>query len=88
MKNMIFESGTKRIIFDDFVDNRAEYGSYWAEMCPCCYEKCKDILGSRVDDGGIAQGTCCVKGCWNNADCYVDFDEEEVQVVDEMEELL
>lgn len=79
MKNMIFKSGTKQIIFDDFVDNRAEYGSYWAEMCPCCYEKYKDILGKRVDDGGIAQGACCVKGCWKDADYYVDFDENEVE---------
>ena len=83
MKNMIFESGTKQIIFDDFTDNRAEYGSYWAEMCPCCYEKYKDILGKRVDDGGIAQGTCCVKGCWKDADYYVDFDEKDVWIVDE-----
>lgn len=80
MTNMIYTSKRgKQIIFDDYVNNTEEYGSYWVEMCPHCYNKYRNILGNRVDDGGIAQGTCSVRGCTNEADYYVDFDKNEVE---------
>ena len=74
MKKMFY----KGIAFDDYVNNVSEYNSYWAEMCPHCYNKYKDILGNRADDGGCACGTCSVSGCENEADYYVDFDKDEV----------
>ena len=79
MANMIYISKKgKQIVFDDYVDNTEEYGSYWVEMCPYCHNKYRSILGNRADDGGTAQGTCSVKGCENKADYYVDFDKNEV----------
>lgn len=66
----------KQIIFDDYTDNTEEYNSYWTEMCPCCHNKYRGILGSRASDG--AMGTCSVKGCENEANYYVDFNEKEV----------
>ena len=74
MKVMIY----KNIVFDDFVDNTEEYDSYYVEMCPYCYNKYKNVLDRRVDDGGAACGTCSVKSCENESDYYVDFDMNEV----------
>lgn len=74
MKVMVY----KNIVFDDFVDNTKEYNSYYVGMCPHCYNKYKNILGNRVDEGGSPWGTCYVNGCWNEADYYVDFDMNEV----------
>ena len=68
----------KDIIFDDFVNNTKEYNSYYVEMCSCCLDKHKDVLGNRIDDGHNAWGICSVKGCGNEADCYIDFDVNEV----------
>lgn len=82
MENMIFSKRGKQIIFDDYVDNTEEYGSYWVEMCLHCYNKYRSILGNRIDDGGTAQGTCSVRGCENKADYYVDFDKNEVEFKD------
>lgn len=82
MKNMIYSKHDKQIVFDDYVDNTTEYKSYFLEMCPHCRNKYKDILGNRVDDGGVASGvTCSVKDCENEADCYVDFDMNEVEFI-------
>lgn len=82
MANMIYTSKRgKQIVFDDYVDNKEEYNSYWAEMCPHCHNKYKGILGKRCDDGGTASGTCSVKGCENEANYYVDFDKDEVKIV-------
>ena len=75
MKNMKY----KEVTFDDYVNNTEEYNSYYVEMCPNCYNKYKDILGNRVDDGGAACGICYVKGCENEADYYIDFDMNEVE---------
>lgn len=80
MKNMVYTSEREeQIVFDDYVDNTKEYNSYWVEMCSCCLNKYKDIIGNRVDDGGAACGICSVKGCENEADYYVDFDKDEVK---------
>lgn len=78
--DMIFKVGEKQIRFDDYEYNTKEYQSYWAEICPECQKKYKDILGTRASLG--AAGTCSVKGCWNEADYYVDFKEEEVDFVE------
>lgn len=66
----------KQIVFDDFEDNTEEYQSYWVEMCPHCHNKYKGILGKRASHGAI--GTCSVKGCENEAEYYVDFEETKV----------
>ena len=79
MADMIYTKRGKQIVFDDFVNNTAEYGSYYVEMCPNCYNKYRNVLGNRVDDGGSAQGICSVKGCDNEADYYVDFEKNEVE---------
>lgn len=73
----------KGIVFDDVVDNTKEYNSYYVEMCCDCLNKHKGILGDRVDDGCNAWGTCSVKDCNNDADCYVDFDTDEVEFIDD-----
>ena len=77
-RNMVYVStDEKKIVFDDFVDNTIEYNSYWVGMCSDCYDKYKNILGSRVSHDG--SGCCSVCGCWNEADYYVDFDMNEVE---------
>lgn len=82
MKNMIYSKHDKQIVFDDYVDNTAEYKSYYVEMCSHCCNKYKDILGNRVDDGGVVGGVICsVKECANEVDCYVDFDMNEVEFI-------
>lgn len=78
MKMIYTSKRGRQIVFDDFVANTTEYGSYWVEMCPHCHNKYKGILGQRIDDGGTACGVCCVEGCGNEADYYVDFSVNEV----------
>lgn len=78
--NMVYIFKTDKIVFDDYEDNTEEYGSYWVEMCMNCRNKYKDILGGRVDNGS-PWGTCYVKGCNNDADCYVDFNKNEVEFI-------
>jgi len=80
MANMIYTSKRgKQIIFNNFGDNTKEYNSYWVGMCPHCHNKYRGILGKRCDDRDTARGTCCVKGCENKADYYVEFDKNEVK---------
>ena len=77
MKIMNYETNNgKKIRFDDFQDNTKEYNSFWVEMCPSCLEKYKDMISSKTSTG--AMGTCSVEGCNNEADYYVDFNENEV----------
>lgn len=71
----------KEIVFDDFVDQREEYGGYYACMCGSCRDKYKHILGNRIDDGISGFGICSVDECWNEYECYVDFDMNEVKFV-------
>lgn len=80
--NMIYASKSgERIVFDDYTDNVKEYDVYWTEICPHCRNKYKSILGNRVDDDNSAWGTCSVKGCYNFADFYVDFNANEVEFI-------
>lgn len=66
------------IVFDDINDETAEHNVYWVEMCPECLHKHKIPLG-WVDSG--AGGTCCVQGCWNEAQYYVDLPKDRVTLV-------
>ena len=68
------------IVFDDFVDNREEYGTYWAEICPAHVRQYRGVLGHRCGDRGESAGICCIKGCENDSDRYVDFDATEVTI--------
>lgn len=63
-----------RIFFDDYELDDDINGDLiaWAEMCPDCRKKLSAKLGDRFDIG-CACGTCGVKGCQNEADCYADF---------------
>ena len=65
-----------RIVFDDFEVEEQDDGtlSAWAEICPRCKKKYLPFLKSASFDDGSAVGTCCVSGCWKQADAYVDFD--------------
>lgn len=76
MKKLVFGSKGKRIVFDDFVDERdQDYSGIWAGMCKECAKKYMDVLVddscNRLDECG--SGTCSVEGCNNEADYYVDF---------------
>lgn len=81
MKHLMFtKKNGEQIEFDDFCDNTEEFGSYWTCMCSHCYEKHKDELEDKADNGGV--GTCSVSGCNNHADYYIDFNKDEVNIVD------
>ena len=77
-KNMVYETANEKIVFDDYADRTEEYDCCEVEMCPQCYNKYKNAIEERADDGGIAGGTCSVKGCNNQSDRYVDFWQDEV----------
>lgn len=85
LKNLVFTSKRgKQIVFDDFCDDYEddeENPFVWVEMCPHCHRKYRGILGNRCDDGGSAQGTCSVKGCYNTANYYVDFKPNELKTI-------
>ena len=87
MKKLVFESKGKRIVFDDFTDERdQDYCGVWAGMCKEFAKKYRDILVDdscdRLDDCG--SGTCGVEGCNNEADYYVDFwIDDNIKIVDD-----
>ena len=86
MKVLIYTSARgKTITFDDYTDERTEYGSYWVGMCRSCHAKYRGILGGRCDDSG--SGVCSVHGCTNEAEWYVDFSADEVEEVEWMDKL-
>ena len=72
----------KGIKFDDFVDEVEEYGTYYVEICNKCYQKHKAEIGNRLDENS-AEGCCSVEGCWNDADHYVGFVPDDIQIVEE-----
>ena len=78
MENLIYNG----IKFDDFVDEVEEYGTYYVGICDKCYQKYKAEIGNRIDEGS-AGGYCFVEGCWNEAEHYVDFAPEDVQIITE-----
>ena len=69
----------KEIEFDDYVDEVREYGTYYVHICDACYQKHKTEIENRIDKNG-ANGYCSVKGCWNEAEHYVDFAPEDVLI--------
>lgn len=80
----------KGIVFDEWT---ADENGIWGEMCQCCAEKYKELLGDELDDGG-GMGACSVKGCdVVGADTdyekhyYVDFKPELIKLLS-LEELL
>lgn len=84
MLKATFKSNSeKRIIFDDFCVE-SEYDTVWVEMCPHCHNKYKTILGGRCSDTGEEQGICSVEGCDNEADYYVDFKRDEIEIKEEL----
>jgi len=74
----------KEIIFDEFTDSRDEEhedGTIWAEICPSCHNKYRNLLQNRCEKGGSGEAWCSVRGCTNsNASWYVDFSPEEVTI--------
>lgn len=68
------------IQFDDFEVEEDDDGKLfaWTEMCPRCKKKYVSLLKDASWDDGAAIGTCCVVGCWNEADSYVDMDINDV----------
>ena len=70
-----------RIVFDDFEIEEDDDGnpSAWTEICPRCKKKYFGSLAKRASfDEGAANGTCCVVGCWEKADDYIDFNINDV----------
>ena len=70
------------IEFDDYVDEVEEYGTCYVHICESCYQKHKKKIGNRIDIGS-ANGYCSVEGCWNDADHYVDFVPDDIQIIEE-----
>ena len=73
------------ITFDEYVDDRKEYGGYWVTICPKCKQAFGHLLGSRIDDYG--SGCCSVLGCTQEDDdevpmYYVDFSADEVEEIE------
>ena len=85
MQNLEFNRNGKKIIFDDFTDERdQDYGGIWVAMCKTCARKYHDILTDKLDDCG--SGWCSVKGCDREADYYVDFwFNDDNKIIDECE---
>ena len=82
MGKLIFRTDNKTVIFDDFVDDTKDYRQYWVGICPCCKNKFGSLLNDRIDENA-ADGLCSVEGCENEAEYCVDFDMEEVEIVEE-----
>lgn len=83
MKKLVFDSNGKRIVFDDFTDERdQDYCGVWAGMCKACAEKYSDIVSGKLDECG--SGCCSVDGCGNEADFYIDFwYDDDIEIIEE-----
>lgn len=79
MEKLIFRTDNEAVIFDDFENDVEAYRQYWVEMCPCCRSRFESLLEGRFEDNA-AQGICSVEGCENEAEYYVDFDMDEVEI--------
>lgn len=65
------------VVFDDFT--RDEYGC-WSQICQHCVDKYKIHFNRLADDG---HGICGVSGCENQADYYIDFEENTIKIIGE-----
>lgn len=79
MKEYISNDRKCNIIFDDYNDERKEYGSWWVGMCEKCFCKYKAYVEPKSDNCG--SGCCSVLGCNNEAEYYIDFKAEELKDV-------
>lgn len=82
MEKLIFRAGNEAVVFDDFVDDTKDYRQYWVGICPCCKNKFNSLLKDRIDEN-VAEGLCSVEGCENEAEYCIDFDMDEVEIVEE-----
>lgn len=64
----------KGIVFDDYTIG--EYG-VWSQVCDECARKHSMPRNLLDENGG---GICGVKGCWNEADNYIDFPYGEFEI--------
>lgn len=64
--------------FDDYIQKAEEGGGWWTAVCADCREKYASIFGYRLDRGAARNGTCFVKGCWNEVESYIDFEPDDV----------
>lgn len=76
MEKLVYTSAKgKKVVFEDFNDEREEYGTFWTQICPSCRKKYYGAIpGWMVDECG--SGICGVDGCNNEAEYYVDLPEE------------
>ena len=70
----------KNVIFED-VELKTEDGlNDWSGICQECIDR-YNIDKNKLDDAG--QGCCMVLGCENDADYYIDFEDGEIQEINE-----
>lgn len=71
----------KDIIFDDVTD--ADEGlKLWSQICQSCVDK--HNIDSKCLDEGTGHGICGVEGCDNESDHYIDFPDDEITILDEI----
>jgi len=69
----------KGIVFDDITDQDNGL-KMWSQICKCCTEKHNIDTKYLEEDAG--NGICGVEGCENEADHYIDFEDDEVEITD------
>lgn len=67
---------TDGLEFDD-VTKDAD-GNYWSQICTQCTQKHGNTLTANIQDS--AMGICGVKDCDNEAEEYIDFDSNNIQL--------
>ena len=65
------------VVFDDFTCDK--YGC-WSQICQHCVDKHKINYNILADDG---HGICGVSDCENQADYYIDFEENMIEIIGE-----
>lgn len=67
---MIVNKESLKVEFDDVVTDQD--GGEWSQICKECVDA-MDIEKSLLDD--VGSGICGVKGCSNESDYYIDFEQ-------------
>lgn len=88
MANLVYKSNGKQITFANFEKVRMNPLRYRVDMCSHCHDKYRDIIGNHADKGGVANGICVVHGCMHEANYYVDFEADEVDIVENMDDII